>query len=141
MSRMRIHVDTHGLEEKLTAFSKTQARAALRTAVSRAAQRGRGYARAGAPSKTGIGKAGIRSSSARGLTNTAVAKIYLSGPHAYIMRWQDQGTGERHTHSGASRGYVSAQHFMERAALRLEDELPLVVTAEIDKALAKAGLL
>lgn len=139
--RMRVHVDTHGLPEKLSAFSQAEARRALRTAVSRAATRGRTIARQGAPVKTGVGKAGIRSSSARGLTNTAVAKIYLSGPHAHIMRWQDQGTNDRHTHSGADRGMVGAQHFMERAAIRLEDELPLIVEVEIDKALAKAGLV
>lgn len=139
--RLSCHVDTHALPEKLTAFTKAQARSAIRSAVSRGAQRGRVYARAGAPTRTGVGRAGIRSSSVRGLANTAVAKVYLSGPHAHIMRWQDQGTADRHTRSGADRGEVAAQHFMERAAIRLEDELPRLVDEEIDKALAKAGLV
>lgn len=139
--RMSVHVDSHGLPEKLSLFASAEAKRAIRTAVGRAAQRGRTLARAGAPTKSGLGRAGIRSSSVSGLSNTAVAKVYLSGPHAYIMRWQDQGTADRHTRAGADRGEVGAQHFMERAAIRLEDELPAIMDAEIDKALAKAGLI
>ncbi len=139
--RMRVHVDSHGLSEKLSLFSSVEGKRAIRTAVGRAGQRGRTLARVGAPTRTGIGRAGIRSSSVRGLSNTAVAKVYLTGPHAHIMRWQDQGTGDRHTRLGADRGEVGAQHFMERAAIALEDELPRIMDAEIDKALAKAGLV
>jgi len=139
--RLGVHVDTHGLPEKLSLFSSVEAKRAIRGAVGKAGQRGRTLARAGAPVRTGIGRAGIRSTSVRGLSNTAIAKIYLSGSHAHIMRWQDQGTGDRHTHSGADRGMVGAQHFMERAAIRLEDELPLIMNEYIDAALAKAGLL
>lgn len=138
---MSVHVDSHGLPEKLSLFTSVEAKRAIRTAVGRAGQRGRAIARANAPTRTGVGRAGIRSTSVRGLSNTAVAKVYLSGPHAHIMRWQDQGTSDRHTRSGADRGEVGAQHFMERAAIRLEDELPLIMNAEIDKALAKAGLV
>jgi hypothetical protein len=138
--RLGVHVDSHGLPERLSLFTSVEAKRAIRTAVGRAGQRGRTLARAGAPTKTGAGRAGIRSSSVRGLSNTAAAKVYLSGPHAHIMRWQDQGTGDRHTHTGADRGVLGPQHFMERAALRLDDELPLIMEAEIDKALAKAGL-
>ena len=83
--RLGVHVDTHGLEQKLTAFTETQARRAIRTAVGKAAAKGRTYVRRGAPVKTGIGRAGIRSSSVGGLSNTAAAKIYAGGPHAYIM--------------------------------------------------------
>jgi hypothetical protein len=138
--RIGVHVDTHGLPEKLTMFTKVEARRAIRGAVGRAAQRGRVYVRAEAPVKTGIGRAGIRSSSVRGLSNTAVAKVYQTGAHAHIMRWQDKGTGERHTHSGAGRGKVDAQYFFERGSIRLEDELPAIMDAYIDAALAKSGL-
>ena len=138
---MSVHVNSHGLPEKLSLFTSVEAKRAIRTAVGRAGQRGRTLARAGAPVKTGAGRAGIRSTSVRGLSNTAIAKVYPSGPHAHIMRWQDQGTGPRHTKTGASRGMVSPQFFFERAALRLEDELPAIMDAEIDKALAKAGLV
>jgi hypothetical protein len=139
--RIGVHVDTHGLPEKLSLFTSVEAKRAIRGAVTKAGQRGKTLAKAGAPVKTGAGRAGIRSSSVRGLSNTAVAKVYLSGPHAYIMRWQDQGTGERHNKHGASRGFVSPTLFMERAAIRLEDELPLIMDEYIDAALAKAGLL
>jgi hypothetical protein len=138
--RMSVHVDSHGLPAKLSLFTSVEAKRAIRTAVGRAGQRGRTLVRQGAPVKTGLGRAGIRSTSVRGLSNTAVAKIYPSGPHAHIMRWQDQGTGERHNRHGASRGMVSPQYFFERGALRLDGELPTIMNAEIDKALAKAGL-
>jgi hypothetical protein len=57
------------------------------------------------------------------------------------MQWQDQAPA-RATPRVAPRGaWSTPQYFFERAAIRLEDELPVIMNAEIDKALAKAGLV
>lgn len=142
--RMTVDVQTYGLPEKFQLFTDVQARQAIRSAVSAGGRRGRSLAKAGAPVRTGAGKAAIRMSSVRGLRNSAVAKVFIAGGRrgpAYYMYFQDQGTGDRHTRSGADRGAVQPpQFFMERAALRLDNELPAILAAEVDKALAKSGL-
>jgi HK97 gp10 family phage protein len=144
VARLRVEVLTYGLQERFQLFNDVQARKAIRTAVTASARRGRTIARATAPVRTGRGKAAISSSTARGLANTALAKVYITGGQrgpAFYMYFQDQGTGDRHTRTGADRGYVTPRHFMEQAALRLDDELPRIMEAEIEKALAKAGLV
>jgi hypothetical protein len=135
-----LHVDTHGLQQRFEVFTSRGARAALRKGARRAGSRGRTLARAGAPVKTGVGRAGIRAST-RGAGDVVITKIYPSGPHAHIMRWQDQGTGERHTRSGRSTGMVEPQFFFERAKLILDGEVEGIFDGVIDEALAAAGLL
>lgn len=139
MATMSVHVDTHGLAEKFSLFNETQARRALRSATSRAGVRGKNLVKRKVPVKTGIGKAGIRSMS-RGGGATAIAKIYASGPHAHIVRWQDQGTGPRHKKNGQYTGIVEPQYFFERATVELDAEVDAIFTAAIDMALARAGL-
>lgn len=141
--RLNVDVRTYGFPAKVARFSDVEARKAIRSAVSAGARRGRSLAKAGAPVRTGLGRSAISMSTARGLRNSAVAKVYIKGGRrgpAYYMYFQDQGTGPRHTKSGAYRGMVDPGLFFERAALRLDDELPMILDAEIAKALKKAGL-
>lgn len=155
--RMRVHVDTNGLAEKLSAFSDVEAKRAIRAGVARAARKGRDLARAQAPVAKrpgtgnaathlpGSGRAAIRSQSVRGLSNTALARVYIRGGRkgpAFYMYWQDEGTGRRHNRHGANRGSVEPQRFMERAGDELQDKwVEFLMEVEIDKALAKAGLV
>jgi hypothetical protein len=138
--RLFVHVDTHGLQDKFDVFTSRGARSALGKGARRAGARGRTLTRAGAPVRTGIGRAGIRSTS-RLAGDIAIARVYPSGAHAHIMRWQDQGTGEREQHStGRRTGMVEAQFFFERAALALDDELPAIFDSVVNDALREAGL-
>lgn len=140
MADVHVHVLTYGLADKFELFTSVGARAALRKGARRAGARGRTLTRAGAPVKTGIGRAGIRSTT-RGFGNVAIAKVFPSGPHAHIMRWQDQGTGERVQHStGRHTGRVDAQFFFERAKLQLDGEVDGIFESVIDDALRAAGL-
>jgi hypothetical protein len=135
-----VRVDTHGLQDRLAVLKDREVKTAIRRAVSKAGTRGRTIARANAPVKTGAGRAGISKTSTRG-GDTARCTIFLGGPHAHIMNWQDQGTGDRHTkRSHADRGTVEPQHFMERAATDLEGWLPIITDAEITAAIARSGL-
>lgn len=139
MASLKVTVDTNGLPEKLSLFTHAEAKKAVRGGVGKAVSRGKSVVKRGAPVKTGIGKAGIRSSTrTRGYTVTG--RIFPSGPHAYIMRWQDQGTGERHTRRGANRGSLVPQYFFERGAMTVETELPAIMEAAIEAALVKSGL-
>lgn len=137
---MSVHVDTFGLQQKFEIFTSRGARMALRKGARRAGSRGRTLARAGAPVKTGVGRAGIRSTT-RSVGDVAIARVYPSGPHAHIMRWQDQGTGERHKRDGQPTGMVEAQFFFERAKLMLDGEVDGIFESVITDALAAAGLL
>lgn len=134
-----VHVLTFGLPEKLDTLKDRELKRANRNAVSKAGTRGRSLARASAPSRTGVGKAGIRKTM-KSAGGTAVAKVFLSGPHAHVMLWQDQGTSERHKRSGASTGSVEPQYFMERAADALEGYLPVIMEAEVEAAIIRSGL-
>lgn len=135
-----VRVDTYGLQERLAVLADREMKRAIRAAVSKAGTRGRTIARAAAPVRTGAGRTGISKTSTRGGT-TAKCTIFLGGPHAYIMKWQDQGTGDRHTRrTHADRGTVEPQFFMERAATALEDWLPMIMEAEIEAAIVRSGL-
>src|SRR5213082_2405579 len=119
MARLFCNVDTHGLGAKLEAFSAVEAKKAIRSGVQAAGRRGKSLARAGAPVRTGRGRNAIRNSS-RSLGDVAVARVFITGGSrgtAYYMFFQDQGTGPRHTRSGAYRGVVTPTLFMERAAI------------------------
>lgn len=140
MPSLKVTVDTNGLPEKLSVFTHVEAKRAVRSGVSKAVTRGKAVVKKGAPVRTGIGRAGIRSTT-RTVGYTVTGRIFPSGPHAYIMRWQDQGTGPRHTRRGAYRGEVTPQYFFERGAIVINDELHAIMDAEIDAALAKSGLL
>lgn len=142
--QIRVHVDTFGLQDRLAALGDRELKRAIRSAVSKAGTRGRTIARAGAPVRTGAGRAGISKTSTRG-GDTATCTIFLGGPHAHIMKWQDQGTGRRSTKGrrgkrAHSTGSVEPQYFMERAASALEDWLPLIMDLEVDAALLRSGL-
>ena len=139
MSGVSVHVLTFGLPEKLDVLKDVELKRANRNAVSKAGTRGRSLARGMAPSRTGVGRAGIRKSM-KSAGGTAVSKVYLSGPHRHIMLWQDQGTGERHKRNGASTGMVEPQYFMERAADALEGYLPVIMEAEVEAAIIRSGL-
>jgi len=139
VASLRVKVDTHGLPEKLSVFTHVEAKRAVRGGVSKAVGRGRTTVRRLAPAKTGIGRAGIRSST-RTVGYTVTGRIFPSGPHAHIMRWQDQGTGDRHTRKGADRGSLTPQYFFERGAIQIETELPVIMDAAIEAALVKSGL-
>lgn len=143
MSGIHVHVDTHGLQDRLAVLKDREVKTAIRRAVSKAGTRGRTIARRLAPVGTGpdagTGRAGISKTSTRGGT-TATCTIFLGGPHAHIMKWQDQGTGKRSTRRGANRGTVEPQYFMERAATELEGWLPLITDLEVDAAIARSGL-
>lgn len=134
------HVETGALEAKLALFTESGARRALRSATSRAGVRGRNLVRQKTPVKTGVSRAGIRSVS-RSAGATAIARIYPSGPHAYITRWQDQGTGPRHKKNGQYTGMVEPQYMFERGAAELDGEVEAIYNAVFDAALARAGLL
>lgn len=140
---MGVSVHTIGTEllvANLDAFTAREGKAALRSGVRRATSRGRTLVRAGAPVKTGIGRAGIRSvNKSAGIT--AVGKVYPSGAHAHIMRWQDQGTGGRHKHNGQYTGVIEPQYFFERGATELEPEIQGIFDTAILEALAKSGLI
>lgn len=139
MASIRLSVDTNGLPEKLSVFTHSQAKQAVRSGVSKSVLRGRTTVRRLAPAKTGIGRAGIRSST-KTVGYTVTGRVFPSGAHAYIMRWQDQGTGERHTKRGASRGSLTPQYFFERGAMQIQAELPATMEAAIEVALVKSGL-
>lgn len=139
MASLKVTVDTNGLPEKLAVFTHIEAKRAVRSGVAKAVSRGKTTVKAGAPVKTGIGKAGIRSSTrTRGYTITG--RIFPSGPHAHIMRWQDQGTGDRHTKRGANRGTIEPQFFFERGAIQIDAELSGLMDIAIEGALVKSGL-
>lgn len=139
MSGVSVHVLTFGLPEKLDVLKDRELKRANRTAVSKAGTKGRSLARGMAPTRTGVGRAGIRKSM-KSSGSIAVSKVYLSGPHAHIMRWQDQGTGYRHKRDGQGTGRVEPQFFMERAADALEGYLPMVMDAEVEAAIIRSGL-
>lgn len=139
MSGLVVKVDTNGLQEKLRFFTDVEAKNALRLATRRVGNHGRDLVRSAAPKKTGVGAAGIKSTM-RSSGSTAVARIYPSGPHAHIMRWQDQGVVSRHTKKGANRGALPALHYFELAAATLEITAGLTFDAAIQEALLKSGL-
>ncbi len=140
MASLKINVDTNGLPEKISLFTHAEAKRAVKSGVSKSVLRGRNTVRRLAPVKTGIGKAGIRSST-KMVGYTARGRIFPSGPHAHIMRWQDQGTGPRHTRrTHAYRGEITPQFFFERGAMQIEVELPVIMDAAIEAALVKSGL-
>jgi hypothetical protein len=139
MSSVSVHVLTFGLPEKLDVLKDRELKRANKSAVSKAGTKGRSLARAKAPDKSGKGKAGIRKTT-KSVGGTAVAKVYLSGPHAHIMYWQDQGTGKRYKRDGQSTGRVEPQYFMERAAADLEGYLPGIMEAEVAAAIIRSGL-
>jgi hypothetical protein len=139
VASIRLNVDTNGLPEKLSVFTHTQAKQAVRSGVSKSVGRGRTTVRRLAPSKTGVGRAGIRSST-KTVGYTVTGRVFPSGPHAHIMRWQDQGTGPRHTKRGADRGSLVPQYFFERGAEQVRVELPAIIDAAIEAGLVKSGL-
>jgi hypothetical protein len=141
VTSIKTHVLTYGLSAKFDALKDREAKRALRSGVSKTATKGKSFAKALAPEKSGKGKAGIRKTSASG-GSVSVAKVYLSGPHAHIMYWQDQGTGKRYKHDGQSTGRVEPQYFMERASAMLEegDWLDHYMQLEIDAAIIRSGL-
>jgi hypothetical protein len=116
VASIRLNVDTNGLPEKLSVFTHTQAKQAVRS-----------------------GRAGIRSST-KTVGYTVTGRVFPSGPHAHIMRWQDQGTGPRHTKRGADRGSLVPQYFFERGAEQVRVELPAIIDAAIEAGLVKSGL-
>lgn len=139
MASLKVKVDTNGLPEKLAVFTHTQAKQAIRSGVSKTVTRGKNTVRRGAPVKTGVGRAGIRSST-RTVGYTITGRVFPTGPHAHIMRWQDQGTADRHTRKGANRGSLVPQYFFERGAIQIEAELPVALDTAIEVALVKSGL-
>jgi hypothetical protein len=140
MPSLKVKVDTNGLPEKLSVFTHVEAKRAVRSGVSKTVSRGRTTVRRLAPARTGIGRAGIRSST-RTVGYTVTGRIFPSGPHAHIMRWQDQGTGPRHTRrTHAYRGEITPQYFFERGAMQVADELPATMDLAIEDALIKSGL-
>jgi hypothetical protein len=139
VASLKVKVDTNGLPEKLSVFTHVEAKRAVRSGVSKSVGRGRTTVRRLAPVRTGIGRAGIRSST-RTVGYTVTGRVFPSGEHAYIMRWQDQGTGDRHTRRGADRGTIIPQYFFERGADQIEAELPVIMEAAIEAALVKSGL-
>ena len=139
MSQIGIHVLTYGLPARIDILKDAELKRANRNAVSKTGTRGRQLARAMAPKRTGIGAAGIRKIS-RGAGSVAIAKVYPSGPHAHVMRWQDQGTGPRHKRNGQYTGFVEPQYFFERAAAPLPDYLEAAMAAEVGSAIRRSGL-
>ena len=138
-SGLYVHVDTRGIDGKFRFFTEVEAKKALRSGVRRAGVKGRDLARTAAPKKTGVGAAGIKMKQ-RSAGVTSIAKIYPSGPHAHIMRWQNTGVPSRHTRTDANRGALPALHFMEQAAAVLEAWAPLILEEEITAALFRSGL-
>jgi hypothetical protein len=140
VASLKVKVDTNGLPEKLSVFTHTQAKQALRSGVGKTVTRGRNTVRRLAPRRTGIGAAGIKSTTrTRGYTITG--RVFPSGDHAHIMRWQDQGTGPRHTRrTDAYRGEITPQYFFERGAMQIEAELPVALDVAIEAGLVKSGL-
>lgn len=136
---LAVRVNLNGFDEKLRFFTDVEAKKAIRSGIRKAGVKGRDLARTGAPKKSGVGAAGIRSTQ-RSSGLTSVARIYPSGPHAHIMRWQDQGVPSRHTRSDANRGRLPALHFFEQAAAVLDVWAPLVLEEEITAALFRSGL-
>lgn len=139
MASVHTHVETFGLQSRFELFTAVGAKKAFRKGARRVGSRGRTLARAGAPVKTGLSKAGIRSS-VRSTGTVSTTKIYPSGPHRHITIWQDQGTGERHKRDGQPTGMVEAQFFFERASLVLDGEVSDIYESVIDEALRAAGL-
>ena len=139
MSGVSVHVLTFGLPEKLDVLKDRELKRANRNAVSKAGTRGRSLVRATIPVRTGIARAGIRKTT-KSAGGTAVAKVFPSGPHRHIAIWQDQGTGGRHTRSGAYRGFIEPSFFFERAAADLEGYLPVIMEAEVEAAIIRSGL-
>lgn len=139
MSGVSVHVVTFGLQGKLDMLKDVELKRANRSAVSKTGTKARSLARAHAPTRTGIGRAGIRKTM-RSSGTTAVAKVFLSGPHRHIMIWQDQGTGDRHKRDGQSTGRVEPQYFMERAATEVEGWLPFIMEREVAAAIVRSGL-
>jgi hypothetical protein len=92
-----------------------------------------------APSRTGVGKRGIKSTT-HSFGVVVTARIFPSGPHAHIMKWQDQGTGERHKHDGQSTGLVEPQYFFERTATELDLVAWEIIDSSIGRALSETGL-
>lgn len=140
MPSLKVTVDTNGLEEKLSLFTHVEAKRAVKSGVSKAVSRGKTVVKRATPVKTGLSRSGIRSKTTMA-GDTARGRIFPTGPHAYITRWQDQGTGERHTRKGANRGFVEPQYMFERGAMAIEEELPIIMDLAIDAALARSGLL
>jgi hypothetical protein len=130
---------TAPLEAKFSAFTDRTAKTALRSATSKAALRGKSLVKAKTPVKTGASRAGIRSMT-RSAGATALARIYPSGPHAHVTRWQDQGTGERHKRNGQYTGRVEPQYMFERSQVELEGEVDQIYETAIALALVKAAL-
>lgn len=139
MPSIKLHVDTNGLPEKLSVFTHVEAKRAVRSGVLKIVARGKSTVKRGAPVRTGVGKAGIRSST-KTVGYTITGRVFPTGPHAHIMRWQDQGTGDRHTRRGANRGTVTPQYFFERGAMQVEAESGVILDAAIEAALVKSGL-
>lgn len=137
---VRIHVDTFGLEDKFALFTDVQARAAMRSAMTRVGVTGKNLVKAKTPVKTGLSKAGIRSKS-RGAGTTYGALIWPSGPHAHITKWQDLGTGPRNKRStGQYTGMVEPQYMFERSAVELDEQAGAIVDRAISSAISRSGL-
>jgi hypothetical protein len=141
VSGVSVHVLTYGLAEKFAVLKDREAKRAQKAGVSKTATKGKSIARSLAPEKSGKGKRGILKTSASG-GGIALAKVYLSGPHAHIMYWQDQGTGKRYKKDGQSTGRVEPQYFMERATTTLRDGdwLNYYMERELEAAIIRSGL-
>lgn len=141
MSGVKVDVLTFGLEKKLDLFASTEgeAKRAVRSAMTKVGTRGRTLVRQKAPARTGIGKRGIKTST-RTASTLIVTRIYPSGPHAHIMKWQDQGTGRRYKRNGQYTGELEPQYFFERTETQLADLAPQIIDDAIGSAIVKSGL-
>jgi hypothetical protein len=137
--RLKIHVLTFGLPERIDVLKDVELKRANRNAVSKAGTRGRSLVRATIPTRTGLAKAGIRKTT-KSAGAVAISRVFPSGPHRHIAIWQDQGTGPRHKRNGQYTGIIEPQYFFERAAADLEGYLPGIMDAEVAAAIAKSGL-
>jgi hypothetical protein len=139
---MSVHVDTHGLPDRLERFCSTEgeAKRALRSAMVKIGGKGRTLVRQKTPSKTGASRRGIKSTT-KVLGVEFTTTIFPSGPHAHVTRWQDQGTGPRHKKkNGQYTGIVEPQYMFERSATELDVVAAMLVEDSIGSAIVKAGL-
>jgi hypothetical protein len=128
-----ISIDTHGLDRKLLELQRRGIQRALRSGIAKATREERaaavGYADAGAAA-VGPTKVRTRGGNPKGTVRARYPYNFLAS-----------GTQQRTTRSGANRGFVVADPFMQRAANTIDPRVDDIINAEIHDSLRRAGLV
>lgn len=130
---MSIRVDTHGLDRKLLDFQRRGIQRAIRNGVSKAIQ----AEREAAIGLADAGRAAVGPTRVRTRSGAPVGTVRARYPYNFLA----SGTRTRTTRSGANRGFVVADPFMQRAANTVDPRVDDIVNDEIRDSLRRSGLL